>query len=401
VCGSEDLAFLFSLGDQYINDFVEPGHEHEGTKYPIELELCRCCSLVQMRHTAPQELLYSKHYWYRSGVTDTMQAALADVSRSAQYLAFLKPGDVVLDIGSNDGTLLRTYQRKDIFRVGVEPATNLAEEGKQGVDIFINDFWDFHEYWLTVGKRAKIITALGMFYDLEDPNKFIHDVAQALHPDGIFVAQLMCLRDTVEQGDVGNLAHEHLEFYSLASLRYLYEHNGLEIVDIEHNTVNGGSYRIYASLQESTVQTFQGAEERMERIEASETWLTDPSYYEDFLARIERNKRQCLDFLYTSKALGQSVWVYGASTKGNVILQYYGLDGNLIQGAAERSPEKWGKRTIGTGIDIFSEEDARAANPDYFLVLPYSFIEEFKVREEAWYARGGRFIVPIPEFKVI
>jgi hypothetical protein len=139
----------------------------------------------------------------------------------------------------------------------------------------------------------------------------------------------------------------------------------------------------------------------MERIEASETWLTDPSYYEDFLARIERNKRQCLDFLYTSKALGQSVWVYGASTKGNVILQYYGLDGNLIQGAAERSPEKWGKRTIGTGIDIFSEEDARAANPDYFLVLPYSFIEEFKVREEAWYARGGRFIVPIPEFKVI
>jgi hypothetical protein len=201
---------------------------------------------------------------------------------------------------------------------------------------------------------------------------------------------------------VGNLAHEHLEFYSLASLHYLYERNGLEIIDVERNTVNGGSYRIYARLQGSTVQTFQGSEQRMKNIRVAEVGLNDPVYYQqDFFARLERNKQLCVDFVYTCKALDQSVWVYGASTKGNVILQYYGLDSKVIQGAADRSPEKWGKVTIGTGIPITSEEVARAMNPDYFLVLPYAFLNEFVKREYVWRDKGGKFIVPLPEFKVI
>jgi len=401
VCGSQNLTFLFSLGEQYVNDFVKPGHQHDGVKYPIELELCNCCSLVQMRHTAPQELLYSKHYWYRSGVTGMMRTALSDVSRSAQYLAFLLCGDVVLDIGSNDGTLLRSYQRRDIVKVGVEPATNLAEEGKRDVDIFINDFWNFDNYWEIVHKRAKVITALGMFYDLDDPNTFISDVAQALDPNGIFIAQLMCLRDTIDQGDVGNFAHEHLEFYSFKSLQYLYERNGLEIIDVERNYVNGGSYRIYARLKGSQVQAFQGAEQRIAKVVAAERDLTLPATYQLFEQRLLKNKAKTVRFIGGMVAECKTVWVYGASTKGNVILQYYGLDEKLIGGAADRSPEKWGKVTVGTGIPIYEEEVARAINPDYFLVLPYAFLEEFIVRESDWRERGGRFIVPLPEFRVL
>jgi cyclopropane fatty-acyl-phospholipid synthase-like methyltransferase len=354
-----------------------------------------------MRHTAPQELLYSKHYWYRSGVTGMMRDALADVSRSAQYLAFLLCGDVVLDIGSNDGTLLRSYQRRDITKVGVEPATNLAEEGKQGVDIFINNFWNFGDYWETVHKHAKIITALGMFYDLDDPNTFISDVAKALDPQGVFIAQLMCLRDTIDQGDVGNFAHEHLEFYSFSSLQYLYERNGLEIIDVERNFVNGGSYRIYARLQGSQVQAFQGAAQRIAQVIAAEEGLDDSVTYQLFEQRLLKNKSTVVQFIGKEVGRDKTVWVYGASTKGNVILQYYGLDASLIGGASDRSPEKWGKVTIGTGIPIYSEEMARQVDPDYFLVLPYAFLNEFVEREREWQSCGGRFIVPLPEFKLV
>jgi len=400
VCGSTDLTFLFSLGEQYVNNFVEPGHEMDGVKYPLELELCNNCTLVQLRHTAPQEILYSRHYWYRSGVTQTMRDALYDVFLSAMKLTTPHPGDVALDIGSNDGTLLRNYP-KWMTTVGVEPADNLFEEGQKDVDVLIHDFWNAAAYHELVGKKAKIVTALGMFYDLDDPNAFIRDVAECLAPDGVFVAQLMCLRNMIDQGDVGNLAHEHLEFYSLASLDYLFNAHGLEIMDIQHNYVNGGSYRLYCRHIGSDVQPFKHAEHRIQNFRAMESGLDDPHTYKRFRDRLERAKRECVDFILRERDRGKHTWVYGASTKGNVILQYYGLDWTLIHGAAERSPEKWGKVTIGTGIPIVSEEEARDAKPDYFLVLPYAFIKEFVVREADWMEQGGRFIVPLPEFALI
>lgn len=400
VCGSTDLTFLFSLGEQYVNNFVELGHELDGVKYPLELELCNNCTLVQLRHTAPQEILYSRKYWYRSGVTKTMQDALYNVMSSAMTLVVPHPGDVVLDIGSNDGTLLRHYPDW-ITTVGVEPADNLVEQGRKGVTHFIHDFWNSEAYFKATKKKAKIITALGMFYDLDDPNLFIHDVAECLDDRGVFVAQLMCLRNMLDQGDVGNLAHEHLEFYSLASLDYLFNAHGLEIMDIQHNYVNGGSYRLYCRHIGAHVTPYKHAEHRIQNFRAMESGLDDPHTYKRFQQRLERAKRECVDFILRERDRGKHTWVYGASTKGNVILQYYGLDWTLIHGAAERSPEKWGKVTIGTGIPIVSETHARAAKPDYFLVLPYAFIKEFVEREKDWHDAGGRFLVPLPEFTVL
>lgn len=221
VCGSTDLIHVFSLGEQYVSDFVNVKDFRPhllSAKCPITLELCRHCSLLQAKHSPHKELLYRRHYWYRSGTTATMRAALKDVALAAERVAKLKPGDVVLDIGSNDGTLLRSYSVDGLYRIGVEPASNLVEDGCRGIDLLINNFWSAS---LLKELRPRVITACGMLYDLENPNQFIKDVVIALAPNGVFIAQLMCLRNMLNVGDIGNLAHEHLEFYSLASLNYM------------------------------------------------------------------------------------------------------------------------------------------------------------------------------------
>jgi len=402
VCGSTNLEFLFSLGNHYVNDFVEPGKEHSGIQCPISLELCRDCTLVQLQHTAPQDFLYSRHYWYKSGVNEAMRDALFEAANTVTKTALhLQPGDVVLDIGSNDGTMLR-YFNPQLVTVGVEPATNLAEEGADGIHFFINDFWSAESYFKAVKKKAKIVTAFGMFYDLEDPNPFIADVAKVLHEDGLFVAQLMCLKNMLDMRDVGNLAHEHLEFYSIRSLDYLLGKHGLAMFGVQTNDVNGQSYRLFC-CHANRVEDFKKRcdLDSPEYYRGLEAGLDDPNFYSDWFDELEANRNDCRNFIFDEVKKGKRVWVYGASTKGNTILQYYDLDSSVIEGAADRSPSKWGKVTVGTGIPIHSEEHAREQRPDYFLALPYAFINQFVKREHAFMERGGRFIVPLPQFGVI
>lgn len=391
LCESPRLVDVCSLGEQYVNDFVPAEKIGTGLKAPLELVMCENCSLLQLRHTAPQELLYTRYYWYRSGVTDTMRAALRDITAEVEDLVGLRAGDVVLDIGANDGTLLASYSIDGLHRVGCEPADNLVGHLAQETQYVMHDFWDYERYQQLAAEwglgKAKVITAIGMFYDLENPNQFIGDARRALADDGVFVAQLMCLAPMLEKNDLGNICHEHLEYYSLESLRYLFESNGLEIFRVEENNINGGSYRVFA-------RHYRG-----EGITFDEKYTLDD--IRAFVSRIEHNKQQCVSFIRNEVARGKTVYVYGASTKGNVILQYYGLDNTLITAASERSPEKWGKYTIGSWIPIVSEEEARRARPDYFLVLPWAFLDEFYERERAWRESGGKFIVPLPEFRVV
>jgi len=191
----------------------------------------------------------------------------------------------------------------------------------------------------------------------------------------------------LDNNDLGNICHEHLEFYSLESLVYLFEKNGLEIFKLEENNVNGGSYRIFCRHATGNPLPIK------ETISKAEIHA--------FVARVNENRDKCLAFIKAKVREGKTVYVYGASTKGNVILQYYGLDSKLITAAAEKSPEKWGKYTVGTGIPIISEEQARAEQPDYFLVLPWGFFDEFYAREVNWRKKGGKFIVPLPEFRIV
>lgn len=410
LCNHQPLEELFSLGEQYVSDFVVKELITAGPKVPIEIVRCSNCTLVQQRYTAPQQILYSRHYWYRSGVTQTMRDALWSIVYSIETLPGLnlKKGDIALDIGSNDGTLLRLWPRDRVVTVGVEPAINLAEEGKQGVDVFIGDFWSEHAYRSKMGHRqAKVITAIGMFYDLENPGRFVRDIAAVLDDNGVFVAQLMCAKNMFSCNDVGNLCHEHLEFYTLESLRRLMIDNGLIIFNIEKNSINGESYRLYmkkvnntslGGLSQQDIETGASNVLRTDYFFANDRWTCIPEFYHKFFREAVRNKTRLVTDIKRLVAAGKHIWVYGASTKGNVLLQFYGLDHTLIQGASDRSPEKWGKYTVGTGIPIYSEEDARRAKPDYFLVLPYGFLSEFRRREAEWVAGGGRWLVPLPYY---
>lgn len=407
VCGSDRLTELFSLGEQCVSDFVIPENVQKGVKCPITLQMCANCTLIQQKFTAPQDFMYSRHYWYKSGVTETMKVALADVVKSACEQVKLEKGDIVLDIGANDGTLLSNYNHDLLVRVGVEPAANLGDECAENCEIFIGDFWSADEYFHHVdhvdsddtwSNKAKIITAIGMFYDLEDPNRFITDVAKVLHPDGVFIAQLMCAYQTLKQHDVGNLAHEHLEFYTLRSLNVLFNQHGLEIYNIEENAVNGGSYRLFIRHQYSKASG--PARVSASTVGFSHTEIGEgvglPSTWRQWYQNAARDRQKIQDFVRKVFVEQKNVWVYGASTKGNVLLQWWGFDSILINGAADKSPEKWGKLTVGTGIPIMNEEFMRAQNPDYLLVLPYAFINEFVEREAEWLKRGGVFIIPLP-----
>ena len=226
-----------------------------------------------------------------------------------------------------------------------------------------------------------------MFYDLEYPNQFIKDAANSLHDDGIFIAQLMCLNSMVKQNDLGNICHEHIEFYSHKSLKYLFEKNGLEIFKIEENDINGGSYRIYC-------RKFKRGSIKLKKENVLDNII-------NFKERIEKNKVKTLNFIDKQIKKGKKIFLYGASTKGNTMLQYYKLDESKIPFAAERSKSKWGKYTIGTGIKIISEKEARKKRPDYFLVTPWGFIKEFIKREKNWIKKGGKFILHFPFFKLV
>jgi NDP-4-keto-2,6-dideoxyhexose 3-C-methyltransferase len=401
ICGHDQLTPLYNFGDQYISNFVDPGHAYDGEKCPLELVYCPECTLVQNPHTAPQELLYSGHYWYRSGVTATMRTALADVVRDAMSQVDLQPMDVVLDIGSNDGTLLGFYP-DNVVRVGVEPAKNLTAEPQEKVDLLINEFWSEEAYTSRLGTdKARIITACGMFYDCDDPNQFIADIAAVLERDGVFIAQLMCLKNMINCNDIGNMAHEHLEFYTLHSLAVLLRRHNLMIYDVTTNAVNGESYRI--SIRHASYPTGRSPEAGARVVDAFINEVDILKDFDDFITRMEANRDEVQDIINEANEDGKMVCVYGASTKGNFLLQWYGLDYDDVLYAAERSPEKWGKVTAGTDIKIYSEAIVRQQRPDYMLVLPYAFISEFLEREkdEAWRKSGGKFIVPLPELRIL
>lgn len=385
LCSSKELISLYSLGEQYVSTFLREGEKPQH-RCPIDMVLCDNCTLVQLRHSAPQELLYSNHYWYKSGITNYMRQHLAEAAKELAGLC--NPGDIVLDIGSNDGTLLRAYP-PSLRRIGVEPANNLVDEGRTGIDLLIHGFWNAETFLqATGGRKARIITAFGMFYDLEDPGTFIRDVAQALAPDGTFVAQIMCLWDMMEARDVGNMSHEHLEFYSLKSLRYLLSKHGLCVASMSWNETNGGSYRFYIKHGNEWSAGFNHRE-YMESILEYHKPATHWRFYED----ICRNRKEVREFVAPLDA----VWVYGASTKGNVLLQWYDLP-NLVA-AADRAPYKHGLYTP-TGLRIYDEDTARL-QARYFLALPYAFRDEFLEREKAWRAAGGKFIFPLPELECV
>ncbi len=391
VCKGEDLETVYELGEQYISGFwhVHPLTVENTKRYPLTLTYCHNCNLLQLLHSAPNELLYSRHYWYRSGTNETMRTALYSLVFTTLTESSAKNG-IWLDIGANDGTLLSLVPHS-WFRIGCEPAENLIPDLRQHCNRAITDFWSADRYHRITDKKADVITAAGMLYDLEDPNTFVADMKAVLAEDGVIVCQLMCLEHMLHNKDVGNICHEHLEYYSIRNLVDLFRRHDLHIYKVEGNSVNGGSSRVFATHLHN-------------RAAVGDPYLVaDDPTLEDiywFVHDIQENRRKTVEFIQAEASKGHNIYVYGASTKGNVILQYYGLTDKEIVAAADRNPDKHGLVMAGSNIPIISEEEMRHSSVDYLFCLPYAFIEEFMEREESLVEDSMEWIVPFPEMHI-
>lgn len=397
-CKNGNLINILSLGNLYLSDFLDEKDFGKISKYPLDLILCSNCYLLQIKNVTPQKKLYTENYGYFSGINQTMRDELADIVKKAINIVPIKKGDIVLDIGCNDGTLLKYYGDYAI-KVGFDPVKKFKKYFMKKNEVFINDYFNSRKFFKNfLGKKTKIITAISMFYDLKDPNKFLEDVKICLDPKGIFIIQQNYLGKMLELNAFDNIVHEHIEYYSLLSLTNLLERHGLEITDVFVNNINGGSFRTFIS--------FKGIRKPSPRVlklleeEKRQALHTRTPYFE-FSKRIKHNMDKLSKFIIAEVKKGKRVYVYGASTRGNTLLQYAKLNNKLIEKAVERNPEKWGKIIASVGIPIISEEQARKEKPDYMLVLPWFFKKEFLRRERKYIKEGGHFIFPLPEFEII
>ena len=401
---------LFSLGDLYVSDFINVDTDARAGKHDMTLVIDERYGAARLEKCTPIHSMFGK-YWYRSGINQTMRTELKGIVDSVTSVQKLNEGDLWLDIACNDGTLL-SFVPDGIKKLGIDPAEDsfVAESSKIADDI-VQDYFTLENFKKSKfkKKKAKVVTCIAMFYDLDEPVDFLKDVSKVMDDDGLFVIQMSYTPLMIKQLAFDNICHEHVYYWGLASMEKLLKKAGLKIVDCQVNDVNGGSFRIYIKKKKSAVTSFATAPYRdvcNVRVESLLKWekglkLDKEEIWLDFFDRIEALKKETVDFIKAEKAKGKVICGYGASTKGNTLLQYFGLDNTLIDAIAERSPYKFGLKTIGTNIPILSEEDVRAMNPDYMLVLPWHFIAEFVKREDEFLSKGGKFIVPCPNFQII
>jgi len=407
VCGSSHLVPVIDLGDQYLQgSFVKPGVTAPPTrKLPTKLVRCDvskaedACGLLQLANSIPPEILYA-NYWYRSGTNMTMREHLRGIAEEAVAILGEAPKHV-LDIGCNDGTLLLSYP-DSVVKFGVDPS-DIAGEIPAPVTVVNTVFPSEQAFSTFEDTRFDVITSIAMFYDLESPIKFAQSIKRVLSEKGIWGLEMSYLPLMLQQNSFDTICHEHLEYYSLAVLDYIANKSGLRIFKAELNDINGGSIRCWLTHAGNTMH--DSPEDRnfikTLRIREFQLELDSNRPYSAFQDRIAALRSEFAQFLKDTRAAGKRIHVYGASTKGNVLLQYYNIDSMHVECAADRNPDKAGARTLGTDIPIVDEQTSRSMNPDYYLVLPWHFKAEFLERERETILAGTSMIFPLPEIKVV
>jgi hypothetical protein len=344
--------------------------------------------------------MYGDNYGYRSGLNRSMSNHLARKAGGLEALVGLAPGDVVLDIGSNDGTLLGAYATSRVQRIGIDPtAARFAAYYPPDAKI-VADFFAASTFHAVSNGPARIITSIAMFYDLESPVEFVRDIRDCLAPDGVWHFEQSYMPSMLRSTAYDTVCHEHIEYYSIATIRRILDEAGLAIVDVRFNRVNGGSFAVTAAHLDSPIAPsrvlidwFVGQEDRI--------GLNTPGPFRRFEERVFQHRTDLTQLIKTLRSSGACVMGYGASTKGNVLLQFCGFGPDDIEAIAEVNEDKFGRITPGSGIPIVSEDEMRQRRPDYLLVFPWHFRDGIVEREEEYLRRGGRLIFPLPEIEIV
>lgn len=399
--GSKHLVSVLNLGHQALTGVFPKMQGQTITVGPLELVWCPDSGLLQLAHSYDPAEMYGENYGYRSGLNQSMVDHLTSKTQFLERRAALRSGDTVLDIGSNDATTLKAYTTPGLHRIGIDPTGEKFRAHYPGDIRLIPAFFSAQAYRAANAARAKIITSISMFYDLESPVAFARQVAEILADDGVWHFEQSYMPSMLRMNSYDTICHEHLEYYSLHAVKKILDAADLRLVDVGTNAVNGGSFAVTATHRANTAIRANDAvihwllqqEERME--------LGTPKPYRDFEERVFRHRQDLIRLIGALNADGKKVLGYGASTKGNVTLQFCGFGPADIPAIAEVNTDKFGSFTPGTGIPIISEAQARAMNPDYFLVLPWHFKDGIVRREKEFLQRGGKLIFPFPEIEIV
>ena len=397
ICGNKNLINVIDLKKQYIQgSFIKKNNPNPyQKKIPLLLVLCENCSLVQLSHTVNKEILY-KNYWYESGINSTMKNHLKKLTIIGSNLLKKKENIKVLDIGCNDGTLLNFYPKK-FQKFGIDPSQIVKKINKKKINV-INDFFPPKKKNIISKLQFDLITSIAMFYDLQDPNIFVKKIKSHLDQNGIWIFELSYLVDMLKLKSFDTICHEHLEYYSIHSLNFLMKKHDLKIFDVTRNNINGGSIRCFVTHLNNKSYDKRKRVKKLQDLILLEKKIKIKKIriYQKFEKNINEIKKKLNSKIDKILKQQNKIYVLGASTKGNTILQFLNINNKKIPYAIERNKNKIGAHTIGSNIKIISEKFIKNAEPDFKLVLPWHFKREIVLRELNFIKKGGKLILPLP-----
>jgi len=399
VCSSQNLISVLDLGVQALTG-VFPKSGETVPEGPVELVWCSNCELLQMGYSYDPDEMYGDNYGYRSGLNDSMVKHLTNKVRYLQRVVKLDSNSVVLDIGSNDATSLKAYHVDGLRKIGIDPTGGKFKKYYTEDITLVEDFFSASAYNSVEERKANIITSIAMFYDLEDPIAFASQIENVLHENGIWHFEQSYMPSMLRTNSYDTICHEHLEFYSLNSIINILSKADLKIIDVQMNSVNGGSFAVTATKKNSVLPANTPVIDWLLSQEKA-MGLGTPKPYREFEESVFRHRDDLVNLIRSLNSDGKTILGYGASTKGNVLLQFCGLTKEDIPAIADVNEDKFGCFTPGTNIPIISESDAHSMNPDYFLVLPWHFKNGIIDRENEFLSNGGKMIFPFPEIEII
>lgn len=398
LCKAKLLKQIINFGPMSLSSAFPLKTTKYKIKTPMILVICDNCKLTQLLHNYDLKDLYNDEYGYRSGINQIMVKHLTEITSAVKKIVTFKNGDYVLDIASNDATLLKSYKLPKINYIGIDPTIKKYKKFYSKKIKTKSQLFNKTEYLkVSSNQKAKAITSVAMFYDVQNPNKFVSEIHDILHKDGIWVMEMFYIPILLKYNAYDSVCHEHITYLTYKHIEYLCKNNNLRIFNATLNSMNCGSIRYFICHKNAK---FKSNYININKCKKYEKKLGKNKIYYNFKKRIKKISEKLNILIKKINYRKKTIHIYGASTKGNVLIQFSKLSKKNIPYAAERNPSKWNRKMPGSDIPIISEKTSRSMKPDYYLVLPWHFKNDFIKREKKFLTNGGKLIFPLPKIEI-